>query len=231
MAYGFRERGDARPRLRDSTEPFNPNPRCETAEHAKAMTRSRHGRDFVLQDYKTRRHRYPGGLPPNAKIVGIAWPTPTNPWPASRSTVRRERVRPPERRKPREVAICRTNRGAMLKSDGSEDRVHDKRAGGLAVAHKTAQDVPVPLARLENPGGWLGEPRGNRRFGLGRVERALEYPRICSNSQKGPQREPSEADKIGLREHSFEPGSAFLVLLGSRMIGVEEQVRVDQDQR
>ena len=58
MAYGFRERDDARPRLRDSTEPFNPNPRCETAEHAKAMTRSRHGRDFVLQDYKTRRHRY-----------------------------------------------------------------------------------------------------------------------------------------------------------------------------
>jgi hypothetical protein len=67
--------------------PSNPNPRCETAEHAKAMTRSQHGRDFVLQDYQTRRHRYPGGLPPNAKIVSIAWPTPTNPWPASRSTV------------------------------------------------------------------------------------------------------------------------------------------------
>ena len=46
----------------------------------------------------------------------------------------------------------------MLESDRSEDRVHDKRAGGLAVVHKTAQDVPVPLARLENPGGWLGEP-------------------------------------------------------------------------
>jgi len=119
----------------------------------------------------------------------------------------------------------------MLERDCSEDRVHDKRAGGLAVAHKTTQNVPVPLARLENAGGWLGKPRGNRRFGLGRGKRAFEYPGICSNSQKGPQREPSEADKIGPREHSFEPGSAFLVLLGSRMIGVEEQVRVDQDQR
>jgi hypothetical protein len=119
----------------------------------------------------------------------------------------------------------------MLKSDGSENRVHDKRAGGLAVAHKTAQDVPVPLARLEDPGGWLGKPRGNRRFGLGHVKRALEYPRICSNSQKGPQREPSEADEIGPREHSFEPAPAFLVLLGSRMIGVEEQVRVNKNQR
>ena len=85
--------------------------------------------------------------------------------------------------------------------------------------------------RLENAGGWLGKPRGNRRFGLGRGKPAFEYPGICSNSQKGPQREPSEADKIGPREHGFEPGSAFFVLLGSRMIGVEEQVRVDQDQR
>jgi hypothetical protein len=51
----------------------------------------------------------------------------------------------------------------MLERDCSEDRVHDKRAGGLAVARKTTQDVPVPLARLENAGGWLGKPRGNRR--------------------------------------------------------------------
>ena len=87
------------------------------------------------------------------------------------------------------------------------------------------------ICPTDSPGGWLGKPRGNRRFGLGRGKPAFEYPGICSNSQKGPQREPSEADKIGPREHSFEPGSAFLVLLGSRMIGVEEQVRVDQDQR
>jgi len=44
----------------------------------------------------------------------------------------------------------------VLKSDGSEDRVHDKRAGGLAVAHKTTQDVPVPLPRLENASRRLG---------------------------------------------------------------------------
>jgi hypothetical protein len=62
-------------------------------------------------------------------------------------------------------------------------------------------------------------------------KRAIEYPGICSNSQKGPQREPSEADEIGPREHSFEPDSAFLVLLGSQIISIEQQVSVDQDQR
>jgi hypothetical protein len=119
----------------------------------------------------------------------------------------------------------------MLESDRGEDRVHDKRAGGLAVTDKTAQNVPVSLARLENAGGWLRKPGGNRRFGLDRGKRALENAGICSNSQKGPQREPGEAYKIRPREHSFEPGSAFLVLFGSRMVSVEQQVRVDEDQR
>ena len=125
----------------------------------------------------------------------------------------------------------------MLDRDCGEDRVHDKRAGGLSVAYKTAQDIPVPIARLKNAGGWLGKPGGNRRFGFGGGKRAIEYAGICSNSQKGPQRKPSEADQIGPREHSFEPDSAFLVLLRSRIISIEEQeeqeeqVGVDEDQR
>jgi len=119
----------------------------------------------------------------------------------------------------------------MLERDCGEHRVHNKWAGGLAIAHKITQDIPVPLARLKNAGGWLIKPGGNRRFGLRGGKRTVEYPGICSNSQKGPQCEPSEADEIGSREHSFEPNSAFLMLLGSRMISIEQQVRVDEDQR
>jgi hypothetical protein len=108
----------------------------------------------------------------------------------------------------------------MLDGDCGQDRVHDKRANGLAVAYKTTQDIPVPLSRLENAGGWLGKPGGNRRFGLGGRKRPLKHPRICGYSQKGPQCEPSEADEIGAREHIFEPDSAFLVLLGPGMISI-----------
>ena len=43
--------------------------------------------------------------------------------------------------------------------------------------------------------------------------------------------EPREADKIRPRQHGFEPGAALLVLFGSWMVGVEQQVRVDEDQR
>ena len=55
------------------------------------------------------------------------------------STLRRKRVRPPERGEPRKSRFPRANRGAML--DG--DYVQDKQADGLAVAYK-AQDIPVP---------------------------------------------------------------------------------------
>ena len=80
---------------------------------------------------------------PNAKIVGICLADTYEPVARIPVNLRCERVRPPERRKPREVAICRTNRGAMLKSDGSEDRVHDKRAGGPG---RRAQDRAGLLA-------------------------------------------------------------------------------------
>jgi len=41
----------------------------------------------------------------------------------------------------------------MLQRDRGEDGVHDQRAGSLSVAHKTAQDVPAPFARIGNPHG------------------------------------------------------------------------------
>jgi hypothetical protein len=43
----------------------------------------------------------------------------------------------------------------MFERDRGEDGVHDKRAGSLAVAHKTAQDFPVPSPGSRIPAaGW-----------------------------------------------------------------------------
>jgi hypothetical protein len=115
----------------------------------------------------------------------------------------------------------------MHDRDCGEDRVHNKRTGGLAGAYQTTQDIPLPLTRLQKAGGWLGKSGGNRRFGLGGGKRAVEYPGICTNSQKGPQREPSEAGRSGPESTASSQTSAFLALLGSRMISIEQQVRVD----
>src|SRR5215469_4879073 len=106
----------------------------------------------------------------------------------------RKRVCPFQPGKPREVAIGGADRSAMFQRDCREDGVHDQRTGSLSIAHKLAQDVPVPFARVENPCGRLFEPRGNRRFGFGRGERTFEYVGICRDPQEGPQRKPSEAN-------------------------------------
>jgi hypothetical protein len=39
----------------------------------------------------------------------------------------------------------------MLERDSGEDSIHHQRAGGLSLAHKAAQDVPVPFAGLKYP--------------------------------------------------------------------------------
>jgi len=119
----------------------------------------------------------------------------------------------------------------MLERDCGEDGVHDQWAGSLSVAHETAQDVPVSFARIENPCGGLVEPGGNRRFGFGRGKRTFEHARICRDPEEGPQRKPGEANEIRPREYRFEPSPAFLVLLRPRMVGIEQQVRVDEDHR
>jgi hypothetical protein len=148
-----------------------------------------------------------------------------------RSAVLRKRVYPLKPGKPREVAIRRADRGAVLERDRSEDGVHDERTDSLSVAHNTAQDVPVPFARVENPGGGLAEPGGNRRFGFGCGKRTFEHAGIRCDPEEHPERKPSEANEVRPREHGFEPGPAFLVLLGRRMIRIEQQVRVDEDHR
>src|SRR5260370_40520264 len=85
-----------------------------------------------------------------------------------RSTVLCERVCPPEPGKPREVAIRCAARSAMSARDCGEVGVHDHRTRSLSVADKTAPDIPVPFALVENPGGRLGVPGGKRLFGFGR---------------------------------------------------------------
>ena len=86
----------------------------------------------------------------------------------------------------------------------------------------------MPLTGFENAGARLNEPGGNRRFGLGGGKRPLEY---CRGPQKCPQCQPRETNEVRPRNHRFEPGLALVVLLRSRLIGVKQEVRVDEDHR
>jgi hypothetical protein len=76
----------------------------------------------------------------------------------------------------------------MFDCDRGKDGVHDKRTGGLALAHEATQNIPMPLARLENTGTGLSEPSRDRRAGLRDGKRSLEDARVAGDPQERPQR-------------------------------------------
>jgi hypothetical protein len=61
-------------------------------------------------------------------------------------------------------------------------------------------------------------------------KRYFEHLGICRDPEEDPQRELGEANEVRPRERGFEPGSACLVLLRPRVIGIE-QIRIDEDHR
>jgi len=144
---------------------------------------------------------------------------------------RHEWVGPLEAGEAGKVVIRRAKRGAMFQSESRNNGVHDQRPERLAFAHQATQDVPMAFARLDNASGGLSKPGRNRGLRLCYRERMLERARIRANSHERPQRQPGKTDKLLAGEDRLEPGSACCVLLGPRVIRVQQQIRVDKNQR
>src|SRR5512134_1833574 len=143
----------------------------------------------------------------------------------------RQRIRPPQARKPRKVAIRRAQRRAMLHRDSRDNSIHHQCASRLTFFHELAKNVPMTLTRFEDASVGLRKPGSNRRIGLRRREWALKHPRMSPDSKKRPQRQPCKADEFRPAERRLDPGAACLMLLRTRMVGIEQQVRIDEDHR
>ena len=92
----------------------------------------------------------------------------------------------------------------MLERDCGEHGVHDERACCLALADEAAQDFPVPLARIEDAGDRLGEPRRNPTS-------ASEVDSGRSNTrgwvaQEGPQGKPNGPGQASKAPSRAKPG-------------------------
>lgn len=74
----------------------------------------------------------------------------------------------------------------MLNGQGRKYGIHDKRAGGLTVLHRAAQNIPVPFSGIEYSHVWLAQPTRNGAAGFESGMRAIEHPRIGRNSQECP---------------------------------------------
>src|SRR5262249_44258369 len=92
-----------------------------------------------------------------------------------------EWIRPFKPNKPREVAVCRVNRGAMFQRNCGDNSIHDKWATALALAHQAARAFPRAPARSEGGGRTWGERRRKPRRRRRCRERLLEWEGICAD--------------------------------------------------
>src|SRR5262249_26964806 len=68
------------------------------------------------------------------------------------------------------------------------------------------------------------EPRGHDGYRLGRGEGRLEDAGVRADADEGQHGEPGKADGLIPREGSLEPATAGVVVLGSGLVGVKEDV-------
>jgi hypothetical protein len=114
--------------------------------------------------------------------------------------------------------ICCADRSAVFERDCGEDGVHDERTGVLSVAHKAAQDVPVPFARVESPAaGWASQEeiaasasvvksgRSNAR-GFVVILRKARSVSQATRTRSGPESAASSQARL-----SFQPAAQRLV--------------------
>lgn len=143
----------------------------------------------------------------------------------------RQWVRPAKARKSREVAIRRAECCAVFDGDRRQRCIHHQCPGGLTVLRQAAQDLPMALSGFKHAGCRLSEPRRHVPFGFCHRQRTLEHPRVRRNPEKRPQREPRKPHERRSRQPVFEPRPAGGVPVGPRIVGVQQDVRVDQHHR
>src|SRR6185436_20903421 len=101
----------------------------------------------------------------------------------------------------------------------------------LPLGQERLQDLPVALSRLDESGIRLLQPGGHEGGRLAGREWLLEDARVGGNSQEGPQRGPGESDELVAGEGRFQPLPAGPVPLRPGVVGVQQEIGVDEDQR
>ncbi len=114
-------------------------------------------------------------------------------------------------------------------------------SGYMGISHKVgcclpahqhfAEDVPVALCGRDDPGAWLGQPTTDALDGLVRREWALENTCIGADANENIHNRPAEADWRRTRELRVPPFPGLLVTLAEAILGVEEDIGIDEYQR
>ena len=149
----------------------------------------------------------------------------------SRSHTGRERVLPAEPAEAGEVAVGTAKDEAVLECERGEVAVGNEFRAPGGVGDERSQDLGVKVSRGRDPRRLEREPglhlapcRTNR-------DGTLEDPRVGNQPYEGEKRWPGESHACLAAQLLVEPRPRPLVLGLGGHAGVDEKVRVDEDQR
>jgi len=128
-----------------------------------------------------------------------------------------------------EVPVRCVERGPVLDGEGGEMCVHHQGSLSLSAREQSRENLPVVFCRLQDRDRWLAQPGGHGADSLADGEGALKYPAVGANSQKRENRDPSQADRHWRREGLLKPDTSGPVVFRRGIVGVKEEVRVDED--
>ncbi len=119
----------------------------------------------------------------------------------------------------------------MLDGKRRKMGIHREGPSDLGGGEQLTENLPVPIAGLQNDDVWPTEQFRDACHGFFRGKRRSKRPVIRPDSQEGEERHPRESHRLGAREGTFKPAAGGIVVLGRGVVRVEKEVRINKDQR
>src|SRR6056297_719045 len=143
----------------------------------------------------------------------------------------RERILPPEPREATEIAVGRGDAAAVVDRKRRQPGIGNQVSGRRHLPDQLAQDLAIAARGLRDPGGFTSEPLFDLLPGGAHGLGASEDTRIGHEPKEGQQTGPRQADPCAAVEPVVEPLSGHVMSFEVDDMGVDEDVRVDEDQR
>lgn len=142
-----------------------------------------------------------------------------------------ERVVPPDLGKPGEVPVRTAQDESVLEAERSQMGVADEIPASTRAAKELRQDVGMPRRGARRGDRRKREPFLELFDGVAHSQRPLEHPRIGGDTDEREQGRPWQSDAGAAPEPLLQPCLGRIMVVGSYVCGVDEQVGVDEDQR
>lgn len=119
----------------------------------------------------------------------------------------------------------------MLDGERRQVGVGDEGRPDHVPPHEGGEDLTVPVGGHGDPRRRAGEPLLHLAPGVRHGPRSLEDAWIRDEPHEGQQRRPGQPDPLAAAQLPVQPGARGGVLGEPGDVSVDEQVRVQQDQR